>query len=221
MTEYSLWAFAHILLFVYWLGADLGVLLLARAARHSTYSFAERAFALKMAMLIDTTPRVCFALMFPVGLHLSHSSGYIHVPSGLFIGVWLVSFAWIGLLVALGKTQGTPRGEQLNRVHLLFQGVAGAALLTVAGWSFVGEGPFPAGWLAAKVLLFGAIFALGIGIDFAFRPVVPAFVRLAHEGSTPPIEDAITTSINGAIRYVLALYALLIVIAFLGVTKPF
>jgi hypothetical protein len=69
--------------------------------------------------------------------------------------------------------------------------------------------------------LFAAIFALGIGIDYAFRPVGPAFVRLAQEGSKPDIEAAIGSSVDGAIRYVFCLYALLVVIAFLGVTKPF
>ena len=48
--------FLHLLLFVYWLGADLGVLLLAREARRPDLSFAERAFALRMAMRIDSCP---------------------------------------------------------------------------------------------------------------------------------------------------------------------
>ncbi|MEZ5475275.1 MAG: hypothetical protein R3E72_09775 [Steroidobacteraceae bacterium] len=62
---------------------------------------------------------------------------------------------------------------------------------------------------------------MSIGIDYAFRPVVPAFMRLATEGSKPDIEAAISGSINGAILFVLGLYALLLIIAFLGVTKPF
>ena len=61
--------------------------------------------------------------------------------------------------------------------------------------------------------------AMGIGIDFAFRPVGPAFARLATEGSSPELESTIGGAIDGAIRYVLGLYALLILIAFLGVTK--
>ena len=87
--------------------------------------------------------------------------------------------------------------------------------------ALLGNGPLPGGWFGAKILLFALIFAMGIGIDFAFRPIVPAFLRLATEGSQPDIEAAIGAAVDGAIRYVLGLYALLIVIAFLGVTKYF
>jgi hypothetical protein len=221
MTEHNLWVFIHILLFVYWLGADLGVFLLARVAKVASMSFAERALALKMALVIDTTPRICFALMFPVGLHLCTTGGFVSIARLYLAASWVVAIAWIALLVALGKATGTPRGDQLNRIHLSFQAVALIAIGALGVWSLAGSGPFQGGWLALKVTLFAAIFALGIGIDYAFRPVGPAFVRLAQEGSKPDIEAAIGSSVDGAIRYVFCLYALLVVIAFLGVTKPF
>ncbi|MFO0226834.1 MAG: hypothetical protein ACK52B_00265, partial [Gammaproteobacteria bacterium] len=65
------------------------------------------------------------------------------------------------------------------------------------------------------------VFALGIGIDVAFRPVGPAFMRLASEGSSPQIEAEVSRGIDGAVRVVLALYLLLALIAFSGVAKPF
>ncbi len=221
MTEHNLWVFVHILLFVYWLGADLGVFLLARVAKLANLSFAERALALKMALVIDTTPRICFALMFPVGLHLCDSGGFLPVSTLYLALAWLIALAWIALLVALGRATGTPRGERLNRFHLGFQAVALIVIGALGIWSLVGAGPFQGAWLGLKVTLFAAVFALSIGIDYAFRPIGPAFARLAQEGSKPDIEAAIGSSVDGAIRYVLALYGLLVVIAFLGVTKPF
>ena len=219
--EHKLWVFAHILLLVYWLGADLGVLLLARAAKRAELSFAERAFALKMAVTIDLTPRLCFAVMFPVGLHVTQSGGFAVVPAWAFVLSWSVALAWIALLVAIGRNEGTPRGEALNRLHLGFQGLMLLLVGALGVTSLLGNGPLPGGWYAAKVLLFALIFAPGIGIDFAFRPIGPAFGRLATEGSRPDIEAVISQSVDGAIRYVLVLYALLVIIAFLGVAKPF
>ncbi|MEZ5500096.1 MAG: hypothetical protein R3E77_11800 [Steroidobacteraceae bacterium] len=221
MSEYKIWVFIHILLFVYWLGADLGVFLLARVARTASLSFAERAFSLKMALVIDTTPRICFALMFPVGLALCDAGGYVDIPAVWQALAWLIAATWIVLLVQLGKSAGTARAERLNRLHLAFQALAMLGIGGAGVASLLGSGPFPPAWLALKVTLFATIFALAIGIDHAFRPVAPAFARLAVEGSKPEIETDISAGINSAIRYVLALYATLLIIAFLGVTKSF
>ena len=217
--DHAIWVFVHVMLLVYWLGADLGVFLLAKAAKRPELSFAERAFALQMAIRIDLVPRLCFTVMFPVGLHVTASGGFAVVPTAAFVLAWAVSFAWIALLVALGRHEGKPLAARLNHWHLGLQ----ALLLVIVGAigisSWLGHGPLPGGWFAAKIVLFALIFAMGIGIDFAFRPIGPAFARLATEGSKPDIENTIGIAVDGAIRYVLGLYALLIAIAFLGVTK--
>ncbi len=219
--DHSIWVFVHVMLLVYWLGADLGVLLLALAAKRADLSFAERAFALHMAVKIDLVPRLCFTIMFPVGLHVSASMGIYEAPSWVFAASWLVSAGWIALLFALGRNEGKPLGRTLGQANLALQSV----LFIVLGWfglqAVLGNGPLPGGWYGAKILLFALIFAMGIGIDFAFRPIGPAFMRLATEGSRPDIEATIGGAVDGAIRYVLGLYALLIVIAFLGITKFF
>ena len=219
--DHSVWVFLHLMLLVYWLGGDLGVFVLAKASKRPALSFAERAFALRMAVAIDLVPRLCFTVMFPVGLHVTASGGFAVVPVWAFVVAWGVAAAWIALLLAIGRNEGKPAAERLNRLHLGLQ----AVLLVVVGWigiqSLLGQGPLPGGWFAAKIVLFALIFAMGIGIDFAFRPIAPAFMRLASEGSTPDIEAAISRAVDGSIRYVLGLYALLIAIAFLGVTKYF
>ena len=219
--DHSIWVFLHLMLLVYWLGGDLGVFVLAKAAKRPELSFAERAFALRMAVAIDLLPRLCFTVMFPIGLHVTASGGFAVVPVWAFVVAWGVAAAWIALLLAIGRNEGKPAAERLNRLHLGLQ----AVLLVVVGWigiqSLLGQGPLPGGWFAAKIVLFALIFAMGIGIDFAFRPIAPAFMRLASEGSTPDIEAAISRAVDGSIRYVLGLYALLIAIAFLGVTKYF
>ena len=221
MNEHSVWVFVHVMLLVYWLGADLGVLLLARAAKRAELPFGERAFALKMAITIDLTPRLCFALMLPVGLQVTASGGFAAVPGWLLAAAWALALGWILLLFAIGRNEGKPAAETYGRMNLGLQAVLMLVVGAVGLSSLLGNGPVPGGWFAAKLLGFAAIFATSIGIDFAFRPVVPAFVRLASEGSTPDIERSIAGAIDGAIRYVLGLYALLIAIAFLGVVKPF
>ena len=41
MDLHSIWTFIHIMLLVYWLGADLGVLMLALGSKNSNYSFVK------------------------------------------------------------------------------------------------------------------------------------------------------------------------------------
>jgi len=158
--EHSLWVFLHVMLLVYWLGADLGVLLLARAAKRADLSFAERAFALRMAVAIDLVPRLCFAVMFPVGLHVTASGGFAVVPTGAFLAAWSVSLGWIALLFAIGRHEGTPRAEQLNRAHLTLQAVLLITIGYLALDALGGNGWLPGAWFGAKLLLFALIFAL-------------------------------------------------------------
>lgn len=221
MNAHQLWVFVHLLLFVYWLGADLGVLLLAREARRRDLSLAERGFALRMALVIDYLPRIAFALMLPVGLAVTASGGYESVPGWAHALAWAFALGWIALITLLSRAGGTPRGQQLNRWHLSVQGVMLVLLGGIALLSLATGAPFANAWLAGKLLLYALIFALGIGIDFAFRPVAPAFMQLAADGPSERAETALARGIDNAIRFVLALYALLILTALLGVTKPF
>ncbi len=221
INSHTIGVYFHILLLVFWLGGDVGVLLLALQAKRPELSLAERVFALRMATAIDFIPRLCFALMFPVGLAVSSSGGWVDPPTWVTGLVWALSFGWIGLLLALHRSAGTARGAALNRLHLTLQGVMFLVVGGIGLFSLAGHGPFPSGWLAAKVLLFGVIFGFGIGIDYAFRPVGPAFAQLATAGSSPGVEATIRRGVIGSIRYVLALYAVLLIVAFLGVTKPF
>jgi hypothetical protein len=219
-VSYDLWKFLHILLFVYWLGADLGVFLLARTAKRPDLSFDQRALLLKMALLIDLTPRIAFVLMFPVGLHLAIGLGLISAGPLLVTVIWLLAGAWLALLLSIGRHEGTPLGAALAQWNLRLQALLGALIIGVGAASLLGYGPFRTVWLGLKVLLFGLIFVCSIMIDVRFRPLMPAFARLAVEGSRPDIERDISGAIDGAIRWVLALYALVVVIAFLGTVKP-
>ena len=84
---YEVIKFIHVLLLVFWLGTDVGVLLLARRFRAASLSVETRLTLLHMAMVIDTLPRICFIAMLPVGVHLANAAGLLNagnVNQGLF-----------------------------------------------------------------------------------------------------------------------------------------
>ncbi|MFO0509413.1 MAG: hypothetical protein ACK51K_02015, partial [Gammaproteobacteria bacterium] len=118
------------------------------------------------------------------------------------------------------KAEGTPRHAAYATANLALQALLGAGVIGLGVASLLGSGPFPVGWLAAKVLLFGLVFVCSIMIDIEFRPMAPAFARLASEGSTVEVEAVIRRSIDRAVVWVVAIYVLLLSIAFLGAVKP-
>jgi hypothetical protein len=221
ISAVDIWTFVHILLFVYWLGADLGVFVAAQAAKRSTLTYPQRSIALQLALKVDIAPRLSFALMFACGLELAAAKGFVEPAGWQRALAWAASAAWVSFVIGMVRFEGRPfaafckhANEWLHFILFLVFGALGLA-------SVAGHGPFPANWLGWKVLLFALIFLCGIMIDRRFAPMAPAFAQLAATGSTPQLERTITRAVDEAVHWVLALYALVIIIAFLGTARPF
>jgi len=221
MDPYYLLVFVHILLFVYWLGADIGVFLLARGSINSNYSFNQRAVMLKFASYIDLTPRLSFALIFPVGLLTSKHLGLVDVATWVFVLVWLIASVWSAATLTVFLSEGKPLAASIRKALFVFQGIMFFVVTGVGLYSLVGGNLFATSWLSLKIIFFGLIFGVGIGIDRSFQPLVPAFNRLAQEGSTPEIEAIIRRIVNTTCGFVFLIYALVALAAFFGVAKPF
>ncbi len=221
MNSHDIWIYIHILLLVYWLGADLGVFLLARGAKNADYTFDQRAVLLKFALYIDVTPRAALALMFPVGLHMSAQIGLVDVAPWVFLVTWMAAALWLAAIITVFLREGKPIAARLSHILLYWQVILLVLLVGTGCYSLVTGGPFVTAWLSVKIILFGLIVACGIGIDKVFTPIIPAFTRLATEGSSPELEQIIGQTINRTCFVVLVLYALLLILTFLGVTQPF
>jgi hypothetical protein len=221
MTSYSLWTYLHILLFVFWLGADVGVFAAAASAKNSKLSFESRATLLKLAGFVDLFPRISFALMVPVGLHLAGVTGTLAVSIPMLMGAWAIGLLWAAAILVAYHRENTALAAMLNKLQTGFLGIAGLLLITLGGLSWLNGSPLEQGWFAAKILLFGAVFWNAIAIDYCFRPLVAPFMAIGVEGSTPAHEAAVTHAINRTLVAVSTLYVLIGSIAFLGVTKPF
>jgi hypothetical protein len=218
MISQDLWVFIHILLFTCWLGADFGVFVLARRARDPALSFEQRSLLLQMAMKIDFTPRIAFVLMLPAGVQLGWMLGYLHPSLWLPATAWVVAGLWLILTIQIAR--GGPHVVVLHRLHFILLLVLALSMLAAAALAWSGVGTLTPAWLAGKLALYGVICLLAIGIDWAFQPVAAGFARLAQDGGNDEVETLISGGIDGTIRFVVALYAALLLAAFLGVFKP-
>lgn len=216
---YSLLNYVHVLLFVFWLGTDLGVLIAARRIRNPELSAAQRLTLLELALVIDVLPRIAFTQMPAVGITLANMNGLISLPSAGLALIWVLCALWLCLTLSLLITAGRPvqaRLAILQRYWLVL--VAIASLLTAVAGLFLPALSMPP-WLALKFGLFGLVALAAIGIDHAFFPLVPAMAELAESGSSTDVEARISIAIDRALRYVYALYACLIVAGLLGAVK--
>ncbi|MEQ8405080.1 MAG: hypothetical protein RKE49_08275 [Oceanicaulis sp.] len=217
---YTALVFVHILLFVAWLGGDIGVFILGQHFRkRHAYTLQTRLHLLKLLVLNDMAPRTAWALMVPVSLSMTALGGWAALPAWLIGLSWGIGLAWLALVWWTYFEGQSARAAVLKRIQFwLTVGLcAFYAGLALAGFSGLWEAP---AWLSLKALLFAAIFACAIMIDVAYKPVGKLLARLIEEGSSDETEEPLLAAMNVTRRWVLLLYALLLLIGAAGTVKP-
>jgi hypothetical protein len=226
IAEYSLWQYLHILLFAYWLGADLGVFLAARYVARGDLRLDERLRFLELLLRVDMGPRTALILMIPVGSTLAARLGAAAIHGPLLAAIWGIALLWLAVawwIVLLPRHDATALLSLLDRWLRIgvVAGFAGVALL-----SMVRGTPIEAPWLAAKLLLFAGVVLLGLLLRGVLRDWGSGFAQLrAAEGRDDAARVREANALIGAAHrrstpYAMLLWLLVAAIAFLGVTKP-
>ena len=218
MSWHEFWILLHVLLFAYWLGADLGVLLLAKRARNPSLELGQRLLLLEMAMKIDFTPRIAFVLMLPVGVQMAWNLGLFPTAPWLPVAAWLLAGAWLTLVIRLARSAGS--SVLLQRIQTAWLLTLAIGLILAASLPWWLDGVAWPAWLSGKLATYSVICLLALGIDVAFRPVAAGFGMLATGGDGKQAESLIGPGIDNTVRFVVALYAALVIAAYLGIVKP-
>lgn len=220
MDTHALWAYLHILLFVYWLGADVGLWLAMGFIRNPKLSFETRATLIRLAFYIDLFPRITFALILPVGMQLARDLEVAPISDGLLAAAWIIGLAWSALHLAVVAWKGTETARRLLAVNKFYEATAGAFFIGVGAVSLATGAPIEAGWFALKILLFGTIFWIILGIDTVFQPFT-TLLRMGPGGSTPEAEARVTRLTHQTMAWAVFMYVVVAAVAFLGRVKPF
>jgi hypothetical protein len=220
MTWHGVLVFAHVLLLVYWLGTDLGVFYSARYVLQPNLPPATRGTIARILLALDLSPRICLVLMLPVGMSLAASMGVSPVTGGWLAAVWIASLVWLTLVVTLYRGEHLPAAAVLRQVDLAVRVLLVATLLGTAIASLAGAGPFATTWLPWKIIAYAIAIACGVAIRVVLRPFGPALAALLSDGSTPEVEAALARSLRGTYPFVLTIWAMLLIAAFLGAVQP-
>ena len=94
---YPALVYAHLLLFVLWLGADVGVFVLGQHFRkRERWSLDQRIALLTLLVTVDMVPRSAWALMVPLSLSVVASGGWWAAAGGCLGGGDVLAVAGVG-----------------------------------------------------------------------------------------------------------------------------
>jgi hypothetical protein len=222
MSLYQNLVWLHLLLFVLWLGGDLGVFVLGQHFRRRSYSLPERLTLLKLLVIVDLGPRFAWALMVPMSLSLLYFGGWWEgLPGAVVALAWGIGLGWSWLVWDAHVHDMTPRAARNRRIEGALRWVLAGAYLGLGGVSLVAGAPLEQVWLAWKALLFGVIFLAAIMIDWSFKPVGPQLMALIEQGSSDVTEVPLRATMDATRVWVLLVYLLLFITSWLGSTKAF
>jgi hypothetical protein len=221
MDAFDAWKYLHILMFVFWIGTDLGVFLSAKKSTDPKLSFETRILLLHMALRIELLPRTMWKAALPLGVMLSEGLGLIDIGTSGIIATWIFSIAWWAVSMYGAYHYDKPIGHKFAKITNVLTGAVGVACIAVAAMSLAGNGPIDADatWLSWKIGLYGLINLMVIVMIVIFDPLGAAFGRLAVEGSTPEIEGIIAGVMDRSAVIIWATYSTIALVAFIATTK--
>lgn len=219
MEAHSTLVFIHVLLFVFWLGTDVGVFLAAKISERSDLSVETRSTVLQLGMVLDRLPRSALVLIVPSGLQLAVNIGQLQVSGGVLSIVWAISIVWLAILWAGFLKPHTPTEQRAMLFNFGMNALIALVVLVYAVYLFMNDAAVL--WLNLKILIVGLVFVAGVALDALFKPAVAAFLEIINEGATPERDDRYAKAIGPVYTAVLTIYALVLVAAYLGISKLF
>lgn len=216
--SYEWLRFAHVLLFAYWLGADLGVFLAGGVMSRPGLPVPERNRVRALLMDIDLAPRVALLAILPVGFQMALQWG-APLPPVAVTATWFVSLAWIVMALAIHFGHGRVPVARLLSIDLACRValLAGFSFLAWRQWRLPGN-TVP-DWLILKLVVVAAIVVDGMVLRVYSGQWRLAMARFAA-GDVDGGERLLRVRRRKAASAALVMWALVALAAFLGAVKP-
>jgi len=218
MDLYEFFLILHLLLFVYWLGGDMGVFYSSGMVIDPKLSDSARMTAAKIMVNLDFVPRICMTLMLTVGGFLSDE--FVPHPLWQTVGMWLLAPFWLGMVVYIHLNEGKPFTKLVTRIDYWFRWIIVVYLLASVSVSFAVGRLTEEPWVGAKLAIFAGLVFCGLMI----RVYIPDYIKGIHALASSSVTDEsnirMAKSLKQCRPYVLAIWAGLLIECYLGVVKP-
>lgn len=207
----------HVLVLVYWLGADLGAFYGSTFMVDPRRSVSERRMALQILNNVDMAPRTALILALPTGVALAWAKSWIAVPALVPALVGLACIGWLALAWAVHLHHGG--GQAFRRIDIAIRWAVLIALYGsgIAGIAHLITLPL---FIALKLVILATCVSLGLVVRRQIAPLFRAFREMVANGATPATDAAIKRANDNARMSVVTLWALLLVATWLGIATP-
>lgn len=215
--DIALFTLLHLLIFVYWLGGDIGVFYASTLLTDENREAAGRLAAGKIVADVDLAPRFCLLLALPTGLALAAVKGWLQINPLWIISAFIIAFGWIYIVIQLHIHHAGM--EMLKRIDMVLRlAFLGALIISGAG-GLIGAFPIPL-FISLKLLILAFAVSMGLLVRIALKPFGPAYISLATNGPAPDTDRVIKSCLNRARPAVLMIWVALLVAAWLGLAPP-
>lgn len=179
----------HVLLFVYWLGGDLGVFYSSNFVVRSDLQPESRAIAAKIMLDLDQIPRVCMSLMLTVGGILTEFIGVPH-PWYQQIGIVLLGPVWFFCVMYLHFRHGGQAYPLVAKFDMFIRWavVIGLPISVALHWESNNLAAYP--WVAVKLIVFAFLVFCGIMVRGKIGPFFSVLMK-CRSGEMPTEEENI------------------------------
>lgn len=217
--SYTLSAFTHQLLFVYWLGPDIGVSIWSRKVVDPALTADQRVAAGNMMHAIDFVPRVCLSLMLTVGGILSETIGVTH-PLWQMIGIVLLGPVWLTMILIIYFREDTPLGETVAKLDVWLRWALVLGIVVSTSYSWLADRLVETPWLIGKLYLLAAIIFLGLMMRRQFAGFYDGLAKMANGDSSAEVDAMMASSLRKGRPFGHAIWLAMLVAAWLGVVQP-
>jgi len=206
----AIWTFIHLLVFVYWLGGDLGAFVLSRTVTSDNAEARDKLLASRILMVIDLAPRISLIAALPTGLTLASVMGWWPVADAILLAVWILSITWLGIALYLHHQ---PAADALRKTDLL---IRVALIIGLIATAFSLTVPL---FISIKLVLLAVAIALGLWIRHCLKDLGAGLAALASDDADTA-RVLLNSSIGKARLPVMGIWVTISLAAFMGLLRP-
>jgi hypothetical protein len=209
----------HVLLFVYWLGGDLGVFYSSKFVVKPDISPEARSVAAKIMLDLDLIPRICMSLMLTVGGILTEFIGVPH-PTYQMVGIILLGPVWLFCVLYLHIKHGSGASALITKIDMAirYAVVIGIPISIWMHWETNNLAEYP--WVAAKLMIFAFLVFCGIMVRGKIGPFFTVLMKCrAGENPTHEENEAQRKSLTQLRIWVFMIWAGVFLEGFIGIAN--